>query len=143
MSRTLVRVTLLTGLQNQIRVDSRAALFRSRVGQENNCALSNLRSRTVGRAVVAQAMNLWTTDLPSCRMQRKRDGDKLSGDWSGPSGKARSVTGTWRNGYIELSFDAELGNPANPIIAPAIMAGWIDGDAGSGRMRVVDRSDGS
>ena len=76
-------------------------------------------------------------------LQLKRDGDKLTGDWSGPSGKARSVTGTWRNGYIELSFDAELGNPANPIIAPAIMAGWIDGDAGSGRMRVVDRSDGS
>ena len=75
-------------------------------------------------------------------LQLKRDGNKLTGDWSGASGKARSVTGTWRNGYIELSFDAELGNPANPIIAPAIMAGWIDGDSGSGRMRVVDRSDG-
>jgi hypothetical protein len=75
-------------------------------------------------------------------LQLKRDGDKLTGDWSGPTGKARPVTGTWRNGYIELSFDAELGNPANPIIAPAIIAGWIDGDAGSGRMRVVDRTEG-
>jgi hypothetical protein len=75
-------------------------------------------------------------------LQLKRDGNKLAGDWSGASGKARPVTGTWRNGYIELSFDAELGNPANPIIAPAILAGWIDGDAGSGRMRVVDRTDG-
>ena len=75
-------------------------------------------------------------------LQLKRDGNKLTGDWSGVSGKARPVTGTWRNGYIELSFDAELGNPANPIIAPAIMAGWIDGDAGGGRMRVVDRTDG-
>ena len=76
------------------------------------------------------------------RLQLKRDGDKLTGDWSGVSGKARPVTGTWRNGYVELSFDAELGNPANPIIVPAIVAGWIDGDAGSGRMRVVDRTDG-
>lgn len=75
-------------------------------------------------------------------LQLKRDGNKLTGDWSGASGKARPVTGTWRNGYIELSFEAELGNPANPIIAPAILAGWIDGDAGSGRMRVVDRTDG-
>src|SRR5450432_1184363 len=75
-------------------------------------------------------------------LQLKRDGNKLTGDWAGASGKARPVTGTWRNGYIELSFDAELGNPANPIIAPAIMAGWIDGDAGNGRMRVVDRTDG-
>jgi hypothetical protein len=76
-------------------------------------------------------------------LQLKRDGDKLTGDWSGPSGKARPVTGTWRNGYIELSFDAEMGNPANPVIAPTIMAGWFDGDAGSGRMRAVDRSDGA
>jgi len=75
-------------------------------------------------------------------LQLKRDGNKLAGDWSGAVGKAHAVAGTWRNGYIELSFDAELGNPANPIIAPAIMAGWIDGDAGSGRMRVVDRTDG-
>jgi hypothetical protein len=75
-------------------------------------------------------------------LQLKRDGNKLTGDWSGTSGKAHPVTGTWRNGYIELSFDAELGNPANPIIAPAILAGWIDGDAASGRMRVVGRTDG-
>jgi hypothetical protein len=75
-------------------------------------------------------------------LELKRDGNKLAGDWSGASGKARPVTGTWRNGYIELSFDAELGNPANPIIAPAILAGWIDGDEGSGRMKVVDRTDG-
>ena len=75
-------------------------------------------------------------------MQLKRDGSKLTGDWSGASGKAHPITGTWRNGYVELRFDVELGNPANPIIAPAIIAGWIDGDAGSGRMRVVDRTEG-
>ena len=56
-------------------------------------------------------------------LQLKRDGNKLAGDWSGASGKACPVTGTWRNGYIELSFETELGNPANPISAPAIMAG--------------------
>jgi hypothetical protein len=43
-------------------------------------------------------------------LQLKRDANKLAGDWAGLLGKARPVTGTWRNGYIELSFDAELGN---------------------------------
>jgi hypothetical protein len=75
-------------------------------------------------------------------LQLKRDGNKLTGDWSGAQGKAHPATGTWRNGYIELSFDAELGNPANPIIKPTSMAGWIDGDAGSGRMRILDWSEG-
>ena len=58
------------------------------------------------------------------------------------AGKPHPVAGTWRSGYIEFSFDAELGNPANPVIAPAILAGWIDGGVGSGRMKVVDRTDG-
>ena len=72
-------------------------------------------------------------------LQLKRDGNKLTGDWSGASGP---VTGPWRDGYIELSFDAELGNPANPIIAPAILAGWIEGGAGSGRISIPDRIGG-
>jgi hypothetical protein len=75
-------------------------------------------------------------------LQLKRDGSTLTGEWSDGSGKTRPVTGTWRNGYIEITFELELGSPANPTIARAMMAGWIDGDTGSGRMRVMDRSDG-
>jgi hypothetical protein len=75
-------------------------------------------------------------------LQLKRDGNKLAGDWSGAVGKAHAVAGTWRNGYIELSFDAEWGNPENPRITPTFLAGWIDGDAVSGRMSVKDVVDG-
>jgi len=75
-------------------------------------------------------------------LQLKRDGNKLAGDWSGAVGKPHAVAGTWRNGYIELSFDAEWGNPENPRVTPTFLAGWIDGDAVSGRISVKDVVDG-
>ncbi len=77
-------------------------------------------------------------------LQVKRDGNQVSGTWSGGLGEARPVRGTWRNGYIELSFDAEWprGAGAKPEGASAILAGWIDGDTASGRMRVRGRADG-
>jgi hypothetical protein len=74
-----------------------------------------------------------------------RDGDKVTGTWSGPLGQGRAVTGTWRNGYVELSFAAEWPRDARqgaPGPVTAFMAGWIDGDSAKGRMRVEGRSDG-
>lgn len=75
-----------------------------------------------------------------------RDGGKLTGSWSGDLGNARSATGAWRDGYVELKFDAEWqgGGPNDPDAgpAPAILAGWIDGDNASGRMTVQGRADG-
>jgi len=77
-------------------------------------------------------------------LQLVRDSTKVTGTWSGALGDGRPVTGTWRDGYIELSFNAEW--PAGPLGSPgaatAILAGWIDGDAASGRMRVESRADG-
>lgn len=92
----------------------------------------------------SEAAGSWQVTLGNYRgtLQLKRDGNKLAGNWSGAVGKAHAVTGTWRNGYIELSFDTEWGNPANPTIAPALLVGWIDGDAGSGRMSVTNLADG-
>jgi len=75
-------------------------------------------------------------------LQLKRDGNTLTGEWSTTASKARPVTGTWRNGYVELRLELELGNAANPVVAPAMLTGWIDGDVASGRMRIVDRTDG-
>ncbi len=77
-------------------------------------------------------------------LQLQRDGSKVIGTWSGALGNARSVTGTWRDGYVELSFNAEwpkggLGNPGDAV---ATIAGWIDGDAASGRMKVEGRAAG-
>lgn len=77
-------------------------------------------------------------------LQLGRDGSKVTGTWSGALGNACPVIGTWRDGYVELSFNAEwpsgrFGKPGN---ATATLAGWIDGDSAGGRMRVEGRADG-
>jgi hypothetical protein len=77
-------------------------------------------------------------------LQLSRDGNKMTGTWSGDLGNARLVTGTWRDGYVELSFNAEwpTGDAGKSESATAILAGWIDGDSAGGRMKVEDRADG-
>ena len=78
-------------------------------------------------------------------MELHRDGSKVTGTWSGPLGQGRAITGTWRNGYVELSFPCEWPKEAG-IGAPGpvntLLTGWIDGDSAKGRMRVEGRSDG-
>ncbi len=79
-------------------------------------------------------------------MALRRDGDKVTGTWSGPLGQDRPVTGTWRNGYVELSFPCQWPKESRqgaPGPVTAFLAGWIDGDSGKGRMRVEGRSDGA
>ena len=79
-------------------------------------------------------------------MEMRRDGDKVTGTWSGPLGEGCEVTGTWRSGYVELSFAGEWpkeSRQGSPGPVDAFLTGWIDGDAGKGRMRVEGRSDGS
>jgi len=79
-------------------------------------------------------------------MELRRDGNKVSGTWSGPLGEDRAVTGTWRDGYVELSFPCEWPKESRqgaPGPVTAFLAGWIDGGSGKGRMRVEGRSDGA
>jgi hypothetical protein len=75
-------------------------------------------------------------------MTLHRDGGTVTGQWSGAFGPAQPISGAWRNGYIELTFGGSwpYGNPAPPI--SATLAGWIDGDAAQGRMKVEGRADG-
>ncbi len=79
-------------------------------------------------------------------MELHRDGSKVTGTWSGPLGESCAITGTWRNGYVELSFAGEWPKES-PRGAPgpvnAFLTGWVDGDSGKGRMRVEGRSDGA
>lgn len=78
-------------------------------------------------------------------LQLTRDSSKVTGTWSGALGKARPVTGTWRDGYVECRFDAELpsqGGGGDAGTAVALLAGWIDGDVASGRMKVEGVADG-
>ena len=79
-------------------------------------------------------------------MELHRDGNKVTGTWSGPLGEGRAITGTWRNGYVELSFAGEWPKESGqgaPGHVNAFLAGWIDGDSGRGRMRVEGRADGT
>jgi hypothetical protein len=79
-------------------------------------------------------------------MELHREGSKVTGTWSGPLGEDLTISGTWRNGYVELSFagvwpkESRQGAPG-PV--NAFLTGWIDGDSGKGRMRVEGRADGA
>ncbi|HTM18609.1 MAG TPA: hypothetical protein VL135_16975 [Terracidiphilus sp.] len=74
-----------------------------------------------------------------------RDGNKLSGTMEMEPGKTVSLTGTWRDGYVELSFPFEWPqgmSDGTPGPTTAFMDGWIDGDDAKGRIRVEGRADG-
>lgn len=77
-------------------------------------------------------------------LQLKRDGNKVTGSWSSALGKERAITGTWRNGYVELSSNVGWPLDDKGTVAPAVatFAGWIDGDSAGGRMKVEGRADG-
>jgi len=74
-----------------------------------------------------------------------RDGDKLTGTWSGGLGDDKPVTGFWRDGHIELSFPGEWpndGRDGTPGPVTAFLEGWVDDASAKGRMRVAGRADG-
>jgi hypothetical protein len=77
-------------------------------------------------------------------LQLERDGSKVTGTWSGDLGAARPVAGTWRDGYVELTFNADWPSrgPGGAGTPAATLAGWIDGDSAGGRMKVEGRTDG-
>jgi hypothetical protein len=74
----------------------------------------------------------------------QRNGNAITGTWSGDLGANQPVTGTWREGYVELSFPGDwpaksLGTPGP---ATTTLAGWVDGASAKGRMRVDGRTEG-
>ncbi|MGB9418777.1 MAG: hypothetical protein WCB58_20870 [Acidobacteriaceae bacterium] len=74
----------------------------------------------------------------------RRDGKTVTGTWSGAFGKDLAVTGTWRVGYVELTFTGgwQEEPKSAPIPTVATLAGWIDNDTAAGRMKVEGRADG-
>ncbi|HXJ94815.1 MAG TPA: hypothetical protein VMT20_18380 [Terriglobia bacterium] len=78
-------------------------------------------------------------------LKLSRNGDKLSGVWSGALGDNQLVAGTWRDGYVELTFPGtwpdEMREGA-PGPVNARLAGWFDGASAKGRMTVEGRADG-
>jgi hypothetical protein len=77
-------------------------------------------------------------------MELHRESKAITGKWSGDFGKDLNVTGTWRDGYVELAFSGNWQEDpkAVPVPATATLAGWIDGDSAAGRMKVEGRADG-
>ena len=78
-------------------------------------------------------------------MKLTRDGEKLTGTWTGGLGENRPITGTWRDGFIRLSFDGEWpddGRDGAPGPVKAFLEGWVDDASAKGRMRVDGRADG-
>lgn len=77
-------------------------------------------------------------------MKLTRDGNKLTGTWTGELGDNKAIHGTWRDGYVELSFPAEWpeGRDGAPGPATAFLEGWFDDATAKGRMRVEGRADG-
>jgi hypothetical protein len=69
-----------------------------------------------------------------------RQDSNLVGIWSGGLGPNQQVSGTWRNGYIELTFGGTW--PEQPGTVNATFAGWIDGDSAKGRVKVEGRANG-
>ncbi len=76
-----------------------------------------------------------------CLMKLRREGNSISGTTSGLLGSDLPVAGTWRSGYLELSFRGTWAI-RDPGEATANLAGWIDGNSGKGRMTVNGRADG-
>jgi hypothetical protein len=74
-------------------------------------------------------------------MDLHRDGNVVKGSWSGGFGDNLPVTGTWRNGYVELTFDGTWKSEKSAPMT-ATIAGWVDGDSAKGRMKVESRADG-
>lgn len=99
----------------------------------------------------ADATGIWDTRFGTDAgtfegaLKLARDGNKVTGTWSGALGEDRAVTGTWRDGYVELTFTAvwpkefQAGEPGE---VTAMLAGWIDGPSAKGRMKLEAHADG-
>jgi hypothetical protein len=74
-------------------------------------------------------------------MNLHRDGNVVKGGWSGAFGQDQPVSGAWRNGYVELTFNGTWpGDKPAPVTVT--LAGWVDGDSAKGRVKVEGRADG-
>ena len=74
-------------------------------------------------------------------MNLHRDGNVVKGAWSGAFGQDQPVSGAWRNGYVELTFNGTWpGDKPAPVTVT--LAGWVDGDSAKGRVKVEGRADG-
>jgi hypothetical protein len=110
---------------------------------------SNVRVTPAERQPITdngEAAGSWTVEFATDygkytgTMELHREGTVLKGAWSGDFGKDQQISGTWRNGYVELTFNGTWPDQQAPVTAT--LAGWIDGDSAKGRIKVEGRADG-
>lgn len=116
---------------------------------------SNLRITPATKALIkngSDASGTWNVKVGTdaigfeTSLRLTRDGNKLSGTLETEPGKNVPVSGTWRDGYVELSFPFEWPEGMSdgaPGPTTAFLDGWIDGDGAKGRIRVDGRADGT
>jgi hypothetical protein len=87
-------------------------------------------------------------------LKLQRDGATVSGTASGllgtdvpievnggiRRGTEAPVTGTWRNGYLEIAFHGALPG-SGPGGVTVSLAGWIDGNSARGRVTIIGQAD--
>jgi hypothetical protein len=129
-----------------------AVALQSYAGQE--AYFSNLRITNAAPEPVqngGEATGTWQVKFSGDAISAEgtltlqRNGTAIVGTWSGDFGANLPVSGTWRDGYVELSFTGEWpakGSLGKPGAASATLAGWIDGTSAKGRMRVDGRTEG-
>jgi hypothetical protein len=116
-------------------------------GQENyfsNVRITHAKPQAVENG--SDATGTWDIQYgpgrPSGSLTLHRDGATVSGTASGLLGTDVPVTGTWRNGYVEITFHGALPGPnSDPGGVTANLAGWIDGNSAKGRLTIVGRAD--
>jgi hypothetical protein len=86
----------------------------------------SLKLHRDGSTVTGTASGLLGTDEP------------LEVDGAIRRGTEVPVTGTWRNGYLEIAFHGDLGNSGGVTVN---LAGWIDGNSAKGRLAISGRAD--
>ena len=75
-------------------------------------------------------------------LKLQRDGAAVSGTSSGLLGTDVPVTGTWRNGYLEIALHGDWPPQAShtePVTAR--LAGWVEGNSARGRVSISGQGD--
>lgn len=73
-------------------------------------------------------------------MKLVRQGSTIAGLWSGDLGPDQPVSGIWRDGYVELTVSGAW--PELPGSVTATLAGWVDKNSATGRMKIEGLTDG-
>ncbi|HUR19927.1 MAG TPA: hypothetical protein VMZ90_03910 [Vicinamibacterales bacterium] len=88
----------------------------------------SLKLHRDGATVTGTASGLLGTDVP------------LEVDGAVRRSTEVPVTGTWRNGYLEIAFHGTLPG-SDPGGVTVNLAGWIDGNSAKGRLAISGRND--